>query len=68
MSIEQCHPARHPEVPSPCVRNCCLNENDICLGCFRSLTEIVGWSEADASQRKTIILLALQRRAAHALK
>ena len=28
---------------SPCVRNCCLNENDICLGCFRHIDEIVGW-------------------------
>lgn len=64
MSIEQCH----PEVQSPCVRNCCLDENEICRGCFRSLTEIIGWSEAAASQRKTIIQLALQRRAAHALK
>ncbi|MEO1926243.1 MAG: DUF1289 domain-containing protein, partial [Gammaproteobacteria bacterium] len=23
-------------IQSPCVRNCCLNEDDICLGCRRS--------------------------------
>ncbi|MDN3685302.1 DUF1289 domain-containing protein [Vibrio sinaloensis] len=26
--------------PNPCVRNCCLNERDICLGCGRTLQEI----------------------------
>lgn len=40
---------------SPCVRNCCLNEADICLGCFRSLAEIAVWSSAD-DQLKTQIL------------
>lgn len=29
---------------SPCVKNCCLDEHDICLGCFRSLTEITQWA------------------------
>ncbi len=24
---------------SPCVRNCCLDDDLICLGCFRSLEE-----------------------------
>ncbi|MCK5359347.1 MAG: DUF1289 domain-containing protein, partial [Gammaproteobacteria bacterium] len=22
-------------VASPCVDNCCLNEEDVCMGCFR---------------------------------
>ena len=35
---------------SPCVRNCTLNDQDICLGCGRTLTDITSWtkmSEAD---------------------
>ena len=40
---------------SPCVSNCCLNEEDICLGCFRSLTEITGWSQAPDSGKQDII-------------
>lgn len=44
---------------SPCVRNCCLNDDDVCLGCFRSLDEIRTWSGADRSTR----LLYLQRTA-----
>ena len=49
-------------VPSPCVRNCCLNEQDICLGCFRSLEEICGWSQADDQKRKQILANTAQRR------
>ena len=41
---------------SPCVSNCCLNEEDICLGCFRSLTEITGWSQASDSGKQDIIV------------
>jgi predicted Fe-S protein YdhL (DUF1289 family) len=42
-------------IPSPCIRNCCLNEEDVCLGCFRSLTEVVGWADADSPTRQTIL-------------
>jgi predicted Fe-S protein YdhL (DUF1289 family) len=45
------------QINSPCVRNCCLNEQDICLGCFRSLDEIKLWGRSDTStQQKTQIL------------
>ena len=47
---------------SPCVRNCCLNEQDICLGCFRTIDEICAWSQADQLLRQQILLAAQQRR------
>lgn len=47
---------------SPCVRNCCLNEQDICLGCFRSIDEICHWAQADQVLRQQILLAAEQRR------
>jgi len=49
--------AREPNggVPSPCVRNCCLDENDICLGCFRSISEILRWSEATEEEKRAIL-------------
>ena len=28
-----------------CVRRCCLDEKDVCMGCFRSLNEILHWHE-----------------------
>jgi uncharacterized protein len=30
--------------PSPCVRLCTLNEQDICVGCGRTLDDIKAWS------------------------
>jgi predicted Fe-S protein YdhL (DUF1289 family) len=46
----------------PCVRNCCLNEANICLGCFRSLEEIVRWGLADDEERGLIMQKVRQRR------
>jgi uncharacterized protein len=42
-------------IASPCIRNCCLDENDICLGCYRSITEITGWSKASEDEKAEII-------------
>jgi hypothetical protein len=40
---------------SPCVRNCCLDEQQVCLGCGRTLQEILDWHAADAEQRLGIL-------------
>jgi len=50
------------EPQSPCIRNCCLNEQDVCLGCFRALHEITGWGEADAEERSRILQAAAHRK------
>ncbi len=47
---------------SPCVRNCCLNDEDICLGCFRSLDEIVAWSAASADEKRATLARCRSRR------
>ena len=52
---------------SPCVRNCCLNDDDICLGCFRSLDEIMSWSEAGDQERRVILQNAQQRQQRNAI-
>ncbi|WP_268745679.1 DUF1289 domain-containing protein [Cellvibrio mixtus] len=49
-------------VQSPCVRNCCLNEEDICLGCFRSLAEITRWGAVNNQIKLEIVRNAEQRR------
>jgi predicted Fe-S protein YdhL (DUF1289 family) len=43
-------------VDTPCVRNCCVDENDICVGCYRSLSEIVGWSESTEHEKREILI------------
>ncbi|WP_449230177.1 DUF1289 domain-containing protein [Azospirillum doebereinerae] len=50
-------------VPSPCVRHCTLNDEDVCLGCFRSLDEIKDWSGLDAPARRAVLAEAARRRA-----
>lgn len=47
-------------VPSPCVRNCCLNENDFCIGCARHLTEITQWTKYSEQQKLHVIELCQQ--------
>jgi predicted Fe-S protein YdhL (DUF1289 family) len=49
---------------SPCVRNCCLDERDICLGCGRLLDEILRWRQMTDAEREEVLLLAKNRRSA----
>lgn len=55
-------PANDPD--SPCVRNCCLDDAEVCIGCGRHLQEILRWSQADASERQAIVARAAARREA----
>lgn len=55
-------------IDSPCIRNCCLDESDICLGCFRSLDEILQWGSATPEQRITVLSNANDRKIKHDLK
>jgi predicted Fe-S protein YdhL (DUF1289 family) len=49
------------DVASPCVRNCCLDEDNVCMGCGRSLEEIVAWSSASDAQRRAILVRSRAR-------
>lgn len=51
-----------PQVDSPCVRNCCLNDEDICLGCFRSLGEITRWGALENQDKQEVLENAAQRK------
>ena len=42
-------------IASPCVDNCCLNKEDICLGCFRHLDEITSWSSSSNEEKQGIL-------------
>lgn len=53
-------------IASPCVRNCCLDEANVCMGCHRSLEEIVRWSTASPSEQREILARS-KRRAAERL-
>lgn len=42
-------------IESPCIRQCCLDDKDICLGCFRHINEITGWQKLTIDDQKSII-------------
>ena len=54
-----------PAVESPCVRNCCLDDDDICMGCFRTLREICDWHGATDDEKREILKRCEARRETH---
>ncbi len=51
-----------PAAPqSPCISVCLLDEHDICLGCYRSATEITDWFMAGPAEKRDILQRARQR-------
>ncbi len=49
-------------IESPCIRQCCLNNEDICLGCFRALDEITQWSYYSNTEKQSVLDHATQRK------
>ncbi|UCJ18047.1 DUF1289 domain-containing protein [Pseudomonas sp. MM211] len=60
-SVAADRPLAHSPIASPCVRRCCLNEADRCLGCGRLMAEILEWGNADDGRRLAIRALAEER-------
>ena len=52
---------------SPCVSICALDEDDICVGCYRSAMEITDWAMADDDAKREILERARERRQAAGL-
>lgn len=52
-----------PAVPSPCISLCRLDEQKVCLGCFRHVEDIREWCSADDQRRRVIVAQAEQRKA-----
>ena len=42
-------------VASPCVRTCQLNDQDMCMGCFRMINEIAGWNQFTEEAKADVI-------------
>ncbi|WP_143773582.1 DUF1289 domain-containing protein [Neptunomonas antarctica] len=49
------------KISSPCIRNCCLDQYDICIGCNRSLQEIREWAAASAAEKRAILVRSAVR-------
>ena len=48
-------------VPSPCIRLCTLDDDDICVGCYRSMEEICAWGSASNAEKRAILENAARR-------
>ena len=48
-------------VKSPCIEVCSLNNEDVCIGCYRKANEIIEWFSAP-NERKREILAAIDQR------
>ncbi|MAR58842.1 MAG: DUF1289 domain-containing protein [Porticoccaceae bacterium] len=46
---------------SPCISICTLNEDSICLGCFRSMDEILDWQFMEVDQKKSVLVKCKSR-------
>jgi hypothetical protein len=53
-------PLRDP-LASPCIRNCCLDEGNVCMGCGRTLAEIVAWGTANDADKAAILERSRER-------
>jgi len=42
-------------VNSPCINICKLDENKICIGCYRTLDEIANWTKYTDEEKQNII-------------
>ena len=52
------------EIRSPCISVCVLDENDICMGCYRSAEEVTDWFMAGDDEKRAIMQRVEQRREA----
>jgi|TARA_B110000503_G_scaffold34861_2_gene56882 predicted Fe-S protein YdhL (DUF1289 family) len=46
---------------SPCISVCVLDDDDICMGCYRSANEITDWSMGSDEQKREILRKARER-------
>ena len=47
---------KRDEVDSPCVKLCVIHPaSGLCIGCFRTINEIEGWSAMEPKARKILV-------------
>ena len=51
-----------PPVKSPCIEVCSLNDQDVCIGCYRTADEIIEWFSAHDERKKEILAAVGDRR------
>ncbi|MDY6828953.1 MAG: DUF1289 domain-containing protein [Pseudomonadota bacterium] len=48
-------PKTHKPPASPCVSVCALDDNDLCIGCHRTGTEIARWTMMGVDEKRAVL-------------
>lgn len=48
-------------INSPCISICALDEEDVCVGCHRTVDEIRGWMAMDNDERQAVLKQSHER-------
>lgn len=51
----RCSINQQEPLSSPCINICALDEESICMGCFRHIDEIRLWSKVDRHEQEQIL-------------
>ncbi|UZE94900.1 DUF1289 domain-containing protein [Alkalimarinus alittae] len=49
------------DVKSPCVSICALDENEICVGCYRTGMEISRWGGMSGDEKREVMMQVKER-------
>lgn len=49
-------------ISRPCIRKCCLNDEDICMGCFRTLDDMRVWHKSSDKEKLQMLKVAGTRK------
>lgn len=49
------------KVRSPCVSICSLDEQEVCIGCQRTIDEIMNWSGMSDEERRKVLEKVAER-------
>lgn len=52
-------------IKSPCIRHCCLDVDDVCVGCYRTITEIMDWQKSTQTEKLDILANCSIRKQKH---
>jgi len=56
------------DIDKPCIKKCCLNEDDVCLGCFRTFDDMVQWHKSNIEEKTKMLKMAKERKREYKLK
>ncbi len=51
-----------PTIDKPCIKKCSLDEYEVCMGCFRTFSDMKVWRQATRDEKSQMLLEAQKRK------